>query len=80
MGLVIGNGIVIPHIIKRVRIVREVGAIIGGMLRHFLVFAARTVVEDGLVSMVGWRCSGQLQNWGLVVEKWGLPRQASVQY
>jgi len=41
------------------------------MLRNFLVFAARTVVENGLVSMVGWRCSGQLQNWGLVVEKWG---------
>ena len=50
MGLVIGNGTVIPHVIKRVRINREAEAIISGMLRHSLVFAARTVVEDELVS------------------------------
>ena len=53
MGPVIGNGVVIPNIIviKRVCIIREVGAITGGMLRDlpffFWAYFCRGVIDHG---------------------------------
>ena len=47
MRPIIGNSVVIPHIIvKRVCIIGEVGGISGGVLRHLPVLAARTFVEE----------------------------------
>ena len=60
MRPIIGNRIVIPHIVKRVCVIKrvcinigDVGAITGGMLRHLPSFAARTVVEEELLITVG---------------------------
>lgn len=53
MGPIIGNDIVVPHRIKRVRIVKEVIVIISGILRHLPLFIACSAEEEELVSIVG---------------------------
>ena len=38
MGPIIGKSTVVPHVIKRVRIIGEVGIMVDGMLGHLLLF------------------------------------------
>jgi len=53
MGPIIGNSTVVPHSIKRVRIVEAVIVIFGGISRHFLLYIASNVQEKEVQSMVG---------------------------
>ena len=51
MRPIIGNSIVVPHIIKRVCIIEGVNITMVGMMRHLLLFAAlhcsRGIIEYG---------------------------------
>ena len=49
MRPIIGNGAVVPHIIKRVCIIEAVDVIVVGILRHVLLFAVCTFVEELLI-------------------------------
>lgn len=51
MRPVIGNSTAVPHIIKGVCIIGEVGAITSRRLRHLRIFGGRTVVEEELLSL-----------------------------
>jgi len=68
---VIGKSIVVPHI-KRVRIIGEVVIMVDGMLRHFLPFIVRFVVEkEELLSVVVDIPGGK--KGGLAEERLGSP-------
>ena len=43
------HGAVIPHIVKRVSIIKRAVDVADVMLRHFVFFAVSAVVEDGFL-------------------------------
>ena len=53
MGSIIGNSTVVPHIIKRVRIIEAVAIIMDSLLGHLLLVDVFTIREEELLSMVG---------------------------
>ena len=68
MRPIIGNGIVIPYIIKKICIIEAVAVIVDGILKHVLLFAAGTFVENELLIRAGWWYSWKLKRSEALLE------------